>query len=997
MSHRIEITFKKHLPDPTGEKTLRRIHGDLEVDAVTDVRTVDVYNISGSLEKDVLQQLAVLYADPVTQVYSIDRPAKGDFDWLIETGFLPGVTDNVGRTATETLIDLTGVSRGEMHVFSSRQYRLSGEISRKHADFIASSLLANTLIQHVMVISRDKFDFSVGMDPYLPEVHMDQVPPVENIRLEGLDDRELMRLSDERCLSLSLEEMHAARKFYARADVRLARKKAGLDEEPTDVELETIAQTWSEHCKHKIFAAEIEYTDENGKTQTINSLYKTYIQGATSVVRKKLGERDWCRSVFTDNAGVVSFNERINLAFKVETHNSPSALDPYGGALTGIVGVNRDPFGTGMGAKLLFNTDIFCFAPPDYDQNMPARLIHPRQLAEGVREGVEHGGNKSGIPTVNGSVTYDSRYLGKPLVYCGTCGIMPPVINGEPSENKKAVPGDIIVMCGGRVGKDGIHGATFSSTELHEGSPATAVQIGDPITQKIMFDFLIIARDRGLYNSITDNGAGGLASSIGEMAVQSGGATVELSDVPLKYTGLAPWEIWLSEAQERMTLSLPPEKLDEFMDLAKHMNCEATAIGRFNDSGRLDIAYMGKPVAMFDMEFLHDGVPEMKLRARWSKPELKMPGLPDTNDYTDALKQLLGRWNICSKENIVRQYDHEVQARTVGKPMTGKNMDSPADAAVVLAELDGDEAIVVSNGIVPRYSDIDAGAMAACAMDEAVRNALCVGASMDHMSALDNFCWPDPLPSDTNPDAQWKLAQLVRANQALYSLCTAWDIPLISGKDSMKNDYRIGNVKISVPPTLLISLIGRIDDVSAMLSMNVRKPGDIVYVLGLTANEMGASEYYALYGGNRGAVPVVKPAQFRHLYETLASATKKRLLVSCHDCSDGGLAVALAEAAFAGDLGMEIEINRIPHVHDAERNDILLFSESAGRFVITTDPDKASELEELFRGQPLERVGVVTAEKRFVIYGLDGRECIDADIEKLKKAWQTPLTKLEGQ
>ncbi|MCK4502451.1 MAG: phosphoribosylformylglycinamidine synthase, partial [Desulfuromonadales bacterium] len=493
-----------------------------------------------------------------------------------------------------------------------------------------------------------------------------------------------------------------------------------------------LAQTWSEHCKHKIFSAKIEYEDEHGNLQVIDSLFKTYIVGATAKIRENLGADDYCLSVFKDNAGVIEFNDDWSVVFKVETHNSPSALDPYGGALTGIVGVNRDGMGTGMGARLIFNTDVFCFASPFYEKELPPRLLHPRRIFDGVIEGVEHGGNKSGIPTINGSIVFDDRFAGKPLVYCGTSSLMPRLLNGQQCHDKKVLVGDRIVMTGGRIGKDGIHGATFSSEELHEGSPVTAVQIGDPITQRKMFDFLIIARDRGLYNSITDNGAGGLSSSVGEMAEDTGGLELHLDRAPLKYPGLQPWEILISEAQERMTLAVPADKLDAFIALATDMDVEATDLGTFTDSGYFHCLYEGKTVSYLSMEFVHEGVPQMVIPAKWQPRDLSEPDFSQPENLATELQQLLSRLNICSKEAVVRRYDHEVQAGTVIKPLTGVTNDGPSDAAVFRPLLDSFEGVVVSHGICPSYSDIDTYHMMACAIDEGLRNYVAVGGDIDH-------------------------------------------------------------------------------------------------------------------------------------------------------------------------------------------------------------------------------------------------------------------------
>ena len=536
MADKIEIAYRHDLPDPVGRKTKQRIKDDLHIE-VDDVRVADGYILDRELSADQLQMITDnVFLDPVLHIYSINEPINIEFNWLIEVGYKPGVTDNVGRTARECIERSIGAkfNRGE-GVYTTKLYFLKGSLEKNQVEQIARDLLANDLIQtrHIYAPGDDRHNVTV------PKVISQTKALIRTIDLNVSGDT-LMRISKDGVLALSLEEMEIIRDYFNNEGFLSHRRKLGLDSKITDCELEVLAQTWSEHCKHKIFNAIIEYVDGNSVEQ-INSLFKTYIQDSTEAIRKQRGPDDYCLSVFKDNAGVIKFDDNWNLAVKVETHNSPSALDPYGGALTGIVGVNRDPFGTGLGARLIFNTDVFCFAPPDYKGLIPARLLPPKRVFEGVREGVEHGGNKSGIPTVNGAVVFDERYLGKPLVYCGTGGLMPTLINGNPSYQKKANPGDRIIMVGGRIGKDGIHGATFSSEELHEGSPVSAVQIGDPITQKRMTDFLLQARDKGLYSSITDNGAGGLSSSIGEMARESGGAEVQLDRAPLKYPGLQPW------------------------------------------------------------------------------------------------------------------------------------------------------------------------------------------------------------------------------------------------------------------------------------------------------------------------------------------------------------------------------------------------------------------------------------------------------------------------
>jgi phosphoribosylformylglycinamidine synthase len=994
MASRIEIGFKKGIRDALGEKTKKRIIDDLRI-PVDSVVTIEVYTIDGPLDPDELKKAACgPLSDPIIQETAINRGLALGFDWLIEVGFRPGVTDNVGKTAGEAITLLTGKP---VRVYTSRQYAIGSirdrcaldTLTRMDAERIASELLANDLIQRYDIIDGKTWDPEAGIKPYIPRVIGEDRPRTEVIDLD-VPDAELVRISQERVLALTLEEMRILRDYLKDETILARRKETGLGPQMTDAEIECLAQTWSEHCKHKIFNARIAYDDGEGAVREIDSLFSTCIKKSTREIRERMGAEDWCLSVFSDNAGIIRFNDDWNLVFKVETHNSPSALDPYGGALTGIVGVNRDPFGCGRGAKLIFNTDVFCFAPPDYAKPLPKRILHPRRIYEGVREGVEHGGNKSGIPTVNGCLVFDERYLGKPLVYCGTGGIMPARINGEPTHTKEILPGDLIVMTGGRIGKDGIHGATFSSEELHEGSPVTAVQIGDPITQKKMTDFLLVARDLGLYRAITDNGAGGLSSSVGETATLSGGCELDLKAAPLKYPGLNPWEILISESQERMTLAVDPARIDAFLCLARKMGCEATVLGRYTDSGWFHIRYGEETVVYLEMKFLHDGLPQMNLRAAWAPPRHAEPDFPEPPDLGGALMEMLSRLNICSKESVVRQYDHEVQGGSVVKPLTGVVNDGPSDAAVIRPLLDSFEGIVVANGICPRYSDIDAYHMAAAAIDEAVRNAIAVGASLDRMAGLDNFCWCDPVRSEKTPDGEYKLAQLVRANEALYAITTAYGVPCISGKDSMKNDYQIGETRISIPPTLLFSTLAKMEDVRKAVTMDVKRPGDLVYVLGKTYRELGGSEWYALHGAIGNDVPQVRTETAKTLYEALSRAIRAGLVASCHDCSDGGLGMALAETAFAGGLGLEVDLKSVP-AEGIGRDDELLFSESQSRFVVTVHPDAREAFEAALAGSAFARIGQVIAEEDLRIEGLGGKRIIDQELAELKAAWQKTL------
>ncbi len=984
MANRIEVAMKRGRPDPAGAAVRAQLQEDLHI-TVDDVRVLDVYTLNAALTADELEKVrAELFTDPIIQESAVDTAVAENFDFVIEVGFLPGVTDNVGKSSVEGVQDTLGrmLAPGEA-IYKSTQYVLRG-VSHENAERIARRALANELIEQWVVKSADELAALQGGSLLgLPVVKDVSDVTVHEINLDIADDA-LVQLSRDMMLALELHEMKAIQTYYADDAVRARRAELGLPNAPTDIEMEILAQTWSEHCKHKIFSADIEYTDADGNTRVIDGLFKNYVKGTTDAVAKRV---DWLMSVFHDNAGIIKFDDDHLFALKAETHNSPSALDPYGGAMTGIVGVNRDILGAGMGCECVFNTDVFCFASPYFDGDIPERLLHPRRVLRGVHAGVRDGGNQSGIPDINGAIVFHERFLGKPLVFCGTGGIIPAKVADKPSYEKGANPGDLIVMTGGRIGKDGIHGATFSSEELHEGSPATAVQIGDPITQKKMADFIIEARDLGLYSCITDDGAGGLSSSVGEMAEKPGGAKIYLDRAPLKYAGLAPWEIFLSEAQERMTLAVPPEKIEAFQDLAKRREVESTVLGEFTSSGCLECYYDDKLIGSLDMDFMHNGVPKMHLKAVLSQPELLPAKIDESADLTADLKAVLSALNVCSKESFVRMYDGEVLGTSVLKQFQGKEQDGPGDAGVVRPVRGSKKGVAVSCGICPKYSDIDTYAMMACSIDEAVRNLVAVGAKLGTIAGLDNFCWPDPVQSEKTPDGEHKLAQLVRTCEALYDICLAYDIPLISGKDSMKNDYKIGDTKISIPPTVLFTAAAVLDDAERVVSMDVKNPGDVVYVLGETRDEMGGSEYLTLKGQLGANAPQVDPKAARALYEKLSDAITTGLVASCHDCSDGGLVAALAESAFAGGYGMDLDIACL----GLDSAAVALFSESQSRFVVTVASEQVAAFEAALADAPVYKLGTVTDGDRLEIR--NGETChVNASLAELKEAWQAPLS-----
>jgi phosphoribosylformylglycinamidine synthase subunit PurSL len=905
------------------------------------------------------------------------------FQFFAEKQHQPGVTDNLAKTVEEAL-QLAGVTeRVQVASGEGMLYPESTDLTAEEIEHRARYRFFHPLTERFCIHKVDGSQEQAFLR--FPEVHLPAPEPPKYIALD-VTDEQLLALSKSRILALTLDEMQAIKKHFEQPQVTSERAKQGLEKWPTDVELEVIAQTWSEHCKHKIFSARVHYQNgDTGERTEINSLYKTYIQDAT----RKLSEvRPDLLSVFEDNAGVVRWNDDWAVCFKVETHNSPSALEPYGGALTGILGVNRDILGTGLGARPIFNTDVFCFAFPSEDLPNRPTMLPPEVIIHGVRQGVQDGGNKSGIPTVNGGLYFHPGYRAKPLVYCGTGGLLPLQVGDKVGYKKYTTVGDTIVMAGGRVGKDGIHGATFSSEALHEGSPVSAVQIGDPFTQKRLLDFVLEARDRGLITGITDNGAGGLSSSVGEMAQLTGGAALELAGIPLKYAGLADYEIVISESQERMSISTRDFKA--LKELAESFNVEVTACGTFTDDGYFAITRNGKPVALLDLNFLHKGCPQLQLEARWDTPSSPEPDAKLDLDLNETLLALLSRPNICSREAIIRQYDHEVQGTSVIKPLMGPRQIAPCDAAVIKPLPDGAAGLVISNGICPQLSQYDTYLMAVCAVDEAVRNAVCVGADPDSISLLDNFCWTDPVPSPRNTEAVHKMAQLVRACQGLYDAVLAYGAPLISGKDSMKNDFDDGLVRLSIPPTLLVSSIGRISHCAKAVTMDFKRPGDIVYLLSAGTLGLGGSEVASLGGLSAGRPPAIDlPAAaiiYRGIHEWITAGGIK----SAHDCSEGGLAVALAECVIGSGLGITIDQQAIDQIllpYRDQTTAFALFTERPATIVLTVSPADAAGFESDFKELCPIRLGEVTADG---VISLEDNS-LRLDHKSLVAAWSWPL------
>lgn len=997
MPCRLEIALKDHLVDSEGEGLRKKAQAYFGI-AIDRIRAVAVLTMDVALAPAQLESVRQeIFTNPVTQVSSF-RPLPVAFDWTIWVGFRPGVRDNPGATAVEAIEDLLGIrlAPGEA-VYTSKRYCLSGpHLTRSDVEKIAGELLANDVIQQWRIWSQPEWNPAEGIGVIVPKVRLDHSPTATVIPIDS--DAALKRISDERHLALNPNDIPVIRAYFGDPRVRAERAAVGLAE-PTDVEIEYISQARSDHCNHNTFRGLFHYRERgNGRQEEVDNLFETCIEAPTLELA---AQKPWVVSVLWDNAGVGRLDDDHYYVITGETHNSPSNMEAYGGAITGIVGVYRDPLGTGRGSKLVMGGYGFCVGPRDYAGPLTPRL-HPRRLLDGVIEGVRDGGNKSGIPTTFGQVVFHPGYMGKCLVFVTAVGVMPARVGGEPADRKQTAPGDLLIMCGGRVGKDGIHGVTASSEVFSEHTPAGHVQIGDPYTQKKMHDFLLEARDAGLIRFITDNGGGGLSSSVGESARFSNGAEVALDRVPLKYEGLDQWEIWVSESQERMTVAVRPEDGAAFLALSRRHAVESTVIGRYTDSGKLHLTYHGKTCAYVDMDFLKSGFPQWEFEAEWIPPEqrgLCEPVLQSPADYGRLLLDLLKRPNLCSTEWITRQYDHEVQGTSVVKPLTGAERDVNSDAAVLRPLLGSRRGLAFAQALLPSYSAIDAYHMAACSIDEAVRRVLAVGGDWGHIGGVDNFCWPNILhDAESNPDGKFKAAQLVRACWALRDMCRAYGIPLLSGKDSMYVDGhltgRYGEThKVSALETLQFATISVVPDIAGCVTMDSKVPGDLIYAVGLTRNELGASEYYDHLGYVGLNVPQVRSGAFAALYRAMGRAVAEGLAASVHGVYRGGLGVHLAMVAMGGGLGMHVDLQRVP-AEAVGRNDTLLFSESAGRFVVTVDPRRRTEFEAVFQALPCACIGTVTAEPFLKVDGRAGEALMRLAVADLKAAWKAPFGQL---
>lgn len=915
--------------------------------------------VSGEINREQIQKLtSELLVDSVVESGAINEignisTGEGTKDPCLATVLLkPGVMDPTALSIIQAGRDL------KVPVASVRSFRryFGPPITPDEKEVLFRRVLANDAIEMVVEGAINQKHIAEG-SPYSFKKIL--------VPIRELNADELEKLSKKMSLSLNREEMITIQEHY---------RKNGKD--PNDIELETIAQTWSEHCSHKTLKGRVDF---EGKIY--QNLLKETIFEATRFLREKAGKDDWCVSVFEDNAGVIKFDENFHLCFKVETHNRPSAIEPYGGANTGIGGVIRDPMGTGLGAKPVCNTDVFCFAPPDtLASSLPDGVLHPLKIMTGVVSGVRDYGNRMGIPTVNGAVSFHERYLGNPLVFCGTAGLIP-----VDKAAKKPLAGDVVVAVGGRTGRDGIHGATFSSAELTSESEKVsggAVQIGNAIEEKKVLDAILKARDLGLYNAITDCGAGGFSSAVGEMGEHLG-ASIQLDQAPLKYAGLSYTEIWISESQERMILSVPKEKLAKLKEVCKWEGVEAAELGVFENTGRLRLFYQGAEVGDIDLDFLHNGRPKQVRMAAWKTPAESTinPSIPAGQNLGDTLLKLLSSFNVCSKEWIIRQYDHEVQGGSVIKPLVGILEEGPSDSSVVNPVLGSTKGFAVGCGLLPDYGDLDPYAMAACAIDEAVRNVVAVGADPSRIAILDNFCWG-------NTDRPEVLGSLVLAAEACKDFAITYEMPFISGKDSLKNEFHAKGKSIVIPPTLLISAIGIVQDIRKCITMDMKKAGNKLFLVGRLTGNIGGSQFAKIHQLKGGIVPRPDAKEAILIHRSMHDAINAATVRSCHDVSEGGLAVTIAEMAFAGGIGADINglsaLGKVPF-------EAMLFAEPPACYVVEVEPQNVANFKAKFNSLPVHEIGITCAEKRLRIAGPTGEWALWTSLEDLRKSWLSSL------
>lgn len=946
--HEIRVTPTGN--DPVGQEVRAEVLRSLGMPSLDEVRTSKVYRLEGVSDHEAQVLANNLLADPVAERATVDEKINyGNYNnQVVEVAYRPGVMNPEAASIMKAAQDL-GIQ--PTAVDSSREYAFFGAVSGSQVDDIVGRLLVNEIVEHVVTKKPETLTFE------------GEVGPINVVPIREASETELMELSKDK-LFLNTEEMKVVQEHFRK-----------LDRDPTDCELEIIAARWSEHCGHKTFNAKV-IVDGREKEPLFDRIKNA----------AKAHFKDLVVSAFGDNSGVMRFYDGQAICGKVETHNSPSAIEPYGGAMTGSGGVFRDIMGTGQGAKTIVSTDMFCFAEPDLDESeLPLGTLHPDYLQRRVVQGVRDYGNRMGIPTANGSVHYHEDFRAKPTVIVGAYGIMPEsrAEKGEPQV------GDLVVIIGGRTGRDGIHGATFSSGEMTDRTASinsSAVQIGNAIEEKRMFDALLEARDLGFIQAITDCGAAGFSSAIGEMGEHIG-VTVDISKAPLKYPGLAPWEIWLSESQERMVAAVSPENIDAFLEVCRKYNVEAVTLGEFDGSHTLTVNYGDQNVAELDYEFLNEGLPQRTMLAHWERkeiPEVKPEAPAMEQEWIDRLKAVLSHGNVCSKEPIVRQYDHGVQGGNVVSPFGGADQSGPNDALVIQPILDKPYGMVQSHGMNPILNRLDPYEGTVWAIAEAAANYVAAGGNIKEAAAVGNYIWPFP--------DEEAMGSLDRSVDAAVDMMHALSLPVISGKDSLSSTYRgkDGQV-IKIPPVYTMSLFGRIPDVEKTMTTDIKKPGSTLILVGETSKGMGGSTYYDVTDGSSNNLPKVDKELLPKVLESVENAITNGTVLSCHDVSEGGVITAVAEMCFGGDVGADVWI---PY---DERNtkEEFLFNETAGTFIV--EVDSGTDISELFKDVPCRVIGSTKTSKQIRVdqsfYGGEERLFV-ADLDELKQAWQAPMKEI---
>ncbi len=934
-----EIRVKsKDSSDVKGLSLKKEIEKTLKIKGIKQIRTAKVYRLEGISEKVAEAFAKKALFEEITQEHSLNKKIYNDSSTTIEVAYKPGVMNPEVASIIKIAKDLKiNVSAAD----SSWEYVIFGNITKEEKSQIISKLLVNETVE--MVVAQKPTSLLIGGSQQ----------KTKTIPIRTLSDDKLMSLSKDR-LFLNLEEMKIIQEYFKK-----------IDRDATDVEVEILAQTWSEHCVHKTFKAKL-VVDGKEKRPLITRIKETAKYNSKIIV-----------SAFVDNSGVIDFFDGYSICGKCETHNSPSAIEPYGGAMTGSGGVFRDILGTGKGAKVLISTDIFCFAPPNLKQSeLPPGCLAPEYLLRKVVYGVRDYGNRVGIPTNNGSIHFHKDFRAKPTVAVGAYGL----IKTKDAKKQEPLPGDLIVTLGGRTGRDGIHGATFSSAEMTDRTinvSGSAVQIGNAIEEKRTIDLILTLSKEGLIRAITDCGAGGFSSAVGEMAKETG-ATVNLENVPLKYPNLAPWEIFLSESQERMVIALEPNNLKRLKVLAQIYNVEIAVFGKFDNTKRLKVFYKKEKVCDLDMHFMHDGLPQRTMVATTNKKDTKVQEPSSPKNLENTFIQILSHGNVCSKESIVRMYDHNVGGNNALHPFSGVNYDGPNDGAIVKPFLNKNYGLATAHGLNPQMVKIDPYWGSIWAITEAVSNYIAIGGDLKTAALMDNFIWPFP--------DEESLADLDKAVDACCEMAKILNMPFVSGKDSLSSTYRYKDGKVlKIPPVVLISVFGKIKQVNQTISADIKSTNSTLVLIGKTDfNNLGGTTYFDVTK-SKSTVPKVDIDSLSKVISSVTKAIKSGQILSVHDISEGGIGSAIAEMCFGGDCGAVLDLSKIDKLR---REDFILFSETPGTFLAEVENEKTAK--KLFTKVPYKIIGKTQREKIIEIRK-DKKLLAKLNTEKLKRAWQKPM------